>query len=58
MPTKTDTRRSELEERLIEEIHHRRGCPNERGETYEATRPNGEVVTVARCIDCGAATIE
>ena len=43
---------------LEQEIHHRDGCPEERAEMYQAARPNGEVLTVARCIDCGAATVE
>ena len=36
---------------------HRDGCPNGRSETYGATSPGGDELTVTRCIDCGADTV-
>ena len=33
---------------------HRDGCPTGRSETFGATSPAGEPLTVTRCIDCGA----
>lgn len=42
-------------------IHHLVGCPAERIEEYEARRPQGQggdTIQVARCIDCGASSVE
>lgn len=33
---------------------HRDGCPKGRSESFTATNPRGEALTVTRCIDCGA----
>lgn len=38
-------------------LEHREGCSSERVETYPTRRPNGEPVTVERCLDCGAALV-
>ena len=47
-----------LTSKLAAEIRHLDGCPAGRTEEYEATRPDGEKVVVARCIDCGASTVD
>jgi hypothetical protein len=46
--------------RKLPAVRHAEGCPEdpERIEVYEATRPNGEVLAVARCVDCAAANVE
>ena len=36
---------------------HRDGCPNGRSESFGATSPGGDALTVTRCIDCGADTV-
>lgn len=36
---------------------HRDGCPNGRSESFGATSPGGDELTVTRCIDCGADTV-
>ena len=46
MPPRTATRKTKVE------IRHKDGCPADRIESYESTRPNGDVVTVTRCLDC------
>ena len=33
---------------------HRDGCPKGRSESFGATGPGGDALTVTRCIDCGA----
>jgi len=33
---------------------HRDGCPKGRSESFGATSPGGDALTVTRCIDCGA----
>jgi hypothetical protein len=33
---------------------HLEGCPKGRSESFGATSPTGEPLTVTRCIDCGA----
>ncbi len=36
---------------------HLDGCPKGRSESYGATSPSGEPLTVTRCIDCGASAV-
>lgn len=36
---------------------HRDGCPKGRSESFGATSPGGDELTVTRCIDCGADTV-
>lgn len=60
---KTATRKTPKSEtsKLASEIRHLEGCPAERLEEYEAKRPEsagGDVITVARCIECGASNVE
>lgn len=43
---------------LASQIHHLDGCPAERTEEYTATRPGGDEISVARCVDCGASSVE
>ena len=38
-------------------LTHLDGCPKGRSESFGATSPGGEVLTVTRCIDCGADTV-
>ena len=35
------------------EIQHKKGCPADRIESFEADRPSGEKVVISRCVDCG-----
>ena len=35
-------------------VTHREGCPKGRSESFGATSPGGDALTVTRCIDCGA----
>ena len=35
-------------------ITHLDGCPQGRSESFGATSPGGDDLTVTRCIDCGA----
>lgn len=41
-------------EDLYAEIKHKDGCPEDpiRREHYTATKPDGGIVTIARCVDC------
>jgi len=40
-------------------ISHFDGCPAERVESYDAVRPaDRQVVTISRCIDCGASSVD
>lgn len=43
---------------LVDAIRHLDGCPAERTEEYQAQRPGGDTVSVARCVDCGASTVD
>ena len=36
---------------------HLDGCPKGRSESFGATSPSGEPLTVTRCIDCGAGAV-
>lgn len=38
-------------------VTHLDGCPNGRSESFGATSPGGDELTVTRCIDCGADTV-
>lgn len=38
-------------------VTHREGCPQGRSESFGATSPGGDALTVTRCIDCGADTV-
>lgn len=38
-------------------IRHKDGCPEKRVEQYDATRPDGTAVSLARCIECGEQTV-
>jgi len=52
---------TQLKNELVARIRHRDGCPAERTETYNAERPKtagGDRITVARCVDCGASSVE
>lgn len=47
--------------KLVSQIRHLDGCPAERTEEYDALRPEsagGGPITVARCVDCGASTVD
>ena len=35
-------------------VTHREGCPKGRSESFGATSPGGDALTVTRCLDCGA----
>ena len=35
-------------------VTHREGCPQGRSESFGATSPGGDALTVTRCLDCGA----
>ncbi len=38
---------------------HLAGCPaDDRTERYDARRPDGRTVTVVRCVQCGAHTVD
>lgn len=67
MPTRTKDDDAEApaeatsEQTATSPIRHRDGCPEGASrdgadplETYVAIAPNGEPVTVVRCVDCGA----
>ena len=38
-------------------VTHLDGCPKGRSESFGATSPGGDELTVTRCIDCGADTV-
>lgn len=39
-------------------LYHLRGCPEPtRTEVFEADRPNGQKVTIVRCIECGVQNV-
>ena len=38
-------------------VTHLDGCPKGRSESFGATSPGGDALTVTRCIDCGADTV-
>ena len=38
-------------------VTHREGCPKGRSESFGATSPGGDALTVTRCLDCGADTV-
>ena len=38
-------------------LTHLDGCPKGRSESFGATSPGGDALTVTRCIDCGADTV-
>ena len=38
-------------------VTHLDGCPSGRSESFGATSPGGDQLTVTRCIDCGADTV-
>lgn len=38
-------------------VTHLEGCPKGRSESFGATSPGGDALTVTRCIDCGADTV-
>jgi ferredoxin-like protein FixX len=59
-PRKTAARRTPAaaSSALASQIHHLVGCPAERTEEYSAKRPGGDEISVARCVDCGASSVE
>lgn len=38
-------------------LTHLDGCPKGRSESFDATSPAGNELTVTRCIDCGAGAV-
>ena len=38
-------------------LTHLDGCPKGRSESFGATSPGGDALTVTRCIDCGAGAV-
>lgn len=44
--------------RLTKEVAHLGGCPADRVERYDQTRPDGQVMRTTRCIDCGSQRVD
>ncbi len=40
------------------EVEHLDGCPADRIERYDQTRPDGWALIVTRCLDCGAQRVD
>ena len=41
----------------LDERDHSKGCPAQRLEAYPQTSPDGTIVKVSHCIDCGGTTV-
>jgi hypothetical protein len=45
--------------RRSKEVEHLDGCPADRVERYDQTRPSdGQAMTTTRCIDCGSQRVD
>lgn len=45
--------------RPAKEVEHLDGCPTDRVERYDQTRPSdGQAMTTTRCIDCGSQRVD
>jgi hypothetical protein len=45
------------ERTVYDAIRHLRECPEQRVESFVATRPSGDRVGIVRCIDCGESSV-
>lgn len=39
-------------------VSHLVGCPGGRTEVFDAAKPSGQPVTIARCIECGGSNVK
>lgn len=55
-PRKTAEKHQQGDKALVDNISHKKGCPEERTEVYTTKRPDGALLRVARCVECGEFT--